>query len=74
MAALISGQLLSEGEILQSQTLRVSECGGEYRDEAGKVWIINPTVSGVKREVQCLLKIGILAGDRSRIAELTSAA
>ena len=23
----------SEGEILQSQTLTVSECGGEYRDE-----------------------------------------
>jgi len=33
MAALINGQLLSEGEILQRQTLRVSECGGEYRDE-----------------------------------------
>ena len=33
MAALINGQLLSEGEILQSQTLRVSECGGEYKDE-----------------------------------------
>jgi hypothetical protein len=33
MAALINGQLLSEGEILQSQTPRVSECGGEYKDE-----------------------------------------
>jgi len=33
MAALINGQLLSEGEVLQSQTLTVSECGGEYRDE-----------------------------------------
>jgi hypothetical protein len=33
MAVLINGQLLPEGEILQSQTLTVSECGGEYRDE-----------------------------------------
>jgi len=33
MAALINGQLLSEGEILQSQTMTVSECGGEYKDE-----------------------------------------
>jgi hypothetical protein len=31
--------------------------------KASKAWIINPTVSGVKREVQCLLKIGILAKD-----------
>ena len=34
MAALINGQLLSEGEVLQSQTLTVSECGGEYRDKS----------------------------------------
>jgi hypothetical protein len=33
MAAMINGQLLSEGEILQNQSLTVSECGGEYRDE-----------------------------------------
>jgi hypothetical protein len=33
MAALINGQLLSEVEILQSQTMMVSECGGEYKDE-----------------------------------------
>jgi len=33
MAALINGQLLSEGEILQSQTLMVFESGGENRDE-----------------------------------------
>ena len=33
MAALINGQLLSEGEILQSQTMTVSECGGEHKDE-----------------------------------------
>jgi len=33
MASLINGQLLSEGEILQSRTLTVSESGGEYRDE-----------------------------------------
>jgi len=33
MTSLINGQLLSEGEILQSQTLTVSESGGEYRDE-----------------------------------------
>jgi hypothetical protein len=33
MAALINGQLLSDGEILQSQTLTMSECEGEYRDE-----------------------------------------
>jgi hypothetical protein len=33
MVALIDGQLLSESKILQSQTLTVSECGGEYIDE-----------------------------------------
>lgn len=33
MAALIDGQLLSESKILQSQTLTVSECVGEYIDE-----------------------------------------
>jgi len=33
VAALINSQYLSEGEILQSQTLTVSECGGEYREE-----------------------------------------
>ena len=33
MAAMINGQLLSEGDILQNQPLTVSECGGEYRDE-----------------------------------------
>jgi hypothetical protein len=33
MSALINGQLLSEGEILQSQTVTMSEFGGEYRDE-----------------------------------------
>jgi hypothetical protein len=32
--------------------------------KASKAWIIKPTVSGVMREVQCLLKIGILAKDR----------
>jgi hypothetical protein len=63
MAALIDGQLLSESKILQSQTLTVSECVGEYI-KASKAWIIKPAVSGVKREVQCLLKIGILAKDR----------
>jgi hypothetical protein len=26
--------------------------------KASKAWIIKPTLSGVKREVQCLLKIG----------------
>jgi len=30
----INGQLLSEGEILQSRTLTVSEYGGENRDES----------------------------------------
>jgi hypothetical protein len=33
MAAMINGQLLSEGEILQDQPLTVSECGCEYRDD-----------------------------------------
>jgi hypothetical protein len=33
MTAMINGQLLSEGEILQRQPLTVSECGGKYRDE-----------------------------------------
>jgi hypothetical protein len=26
--------------------------------KASKAWIIKPTLSGVKRDVQCLLKIG----------------
>jgi len=34
-----------------------------------KAWIIKRTVSGVKREVQCLLKIGILAKDRRQRAK-----
>jgi hypothetical protein len=31
--------------------------------KASKTWIIKSTVSRVKREVQCLLKIGIVAKD-----------
>jgi hypothetical protein len=32
-----------------------------------KAWIIKPTVSGVKRKVQFLLKIGILAKDTIKV-------
>ena len=59
----------TEGSVLQSLPRGRDFEVVNPRLGLSKAWIIKRTVSGVKREVQCLLKIGILAKDRRQRAK-----
>jgi hypothetical protein len=69
MATLVDGQLLAEGEMLQGQVTTVFEDGNEYGNEGSKARSIKPTVAGARKEVQCLLKIGVLARHNRNFGE-----
>jgi len=56
----------------QYATPVVRQADASIETKASKAWIIKPTVSGVKREAQCLLKIGILATDVELSAEASN--
>jgi hypothetical protein len=64
MATLVNGELLAEGEIPQGQTATSLKIETSVEMKRDKAWIIVATQAGMRREVQCLLKIGILSRHR----------